>query len=384
MRVLSVLNPSLKDYNISGAALQAINLGNELVKNGIDVDYIASDAICEFIGDKSSIYKVPDIGKRGVIKKALEYAVKIYKSGNYDIMHVNIHQMSVLDAIVNFIPDYINVVYTQHTSTILGRFSLGYRESARILSSSLSRKNCTMVMPSQYMVKVWEEYTGNKISDMDNVQVIYNGTRDYFNGKLKYDREDMYVTCGRIDPNKRIFELAEFCDRKKLPLTVVGSLGMGTLKISDSNMEYYRKFLDIVNNSKYIKHIQYMPNMEVVEIISKARGYITFSKQESFGLTVAEAMSVGTPVFYIEGDSAISEIYDSNETSNVIGDMKRKSLNKKHEMMYLAFQKLGFLDNPSISKINKIRERYESLNLSQSSCALSYIDLFKRKINNFV
>lgn len=381
MKLLFVLNPCLDDYNISGAALQAINLGNSLSSIGFQVDYIANECIRNMIDNKlSNLYTIDNINKRGAIRKTLEYAVEIYNSGSYDIMHINIHQMSVLDAIVDIVPDYVNIVYTQHTSTILGRFSFGYRESARILSKSRTRKKCKIVMPSKYMIKVWEKYTGLSSSEMDNVVCIYNGTNDHMKN-LSYERENFYVTCGRIDPNKRIVELTEFCSRYKIPLIVIGSLGFGTLKVSESAMEYYNKFLEMVDN-KYIKYIKYLSNDKVIDLISRARGYITFSKQESFGLTVAESMSVGTPVFYIENESAISELYDDNETAMIIGDMKRKSKNNKQEMIYTAFKKIGFLDNPSIDKIDSIRERYEKLNLSRESSAKNYKILFEELINS--
>jgi glycosyltransferase involved in cell wall biosynthesis len=384
MKVLSVLNPILDDYAFAGTAVQAISLGKELKRRGIQVDYVANKCIYELISKdeiESKVYVPENIGKRNVIKKTIEYACNIYKSGNYDIMHINIQQMSVLDSIVNLIPEYVNVVYTQHTSTILGRFSLGYRNSANYLSTN--RKNCRIVMVSKYMRdKVWTEYTGIKdINDMKNVRVIYSGVED-----LKFDdyysgRTDTYLSVGRIDPNKRMKELAEFCNEYGIKVKIVGNFAMGTVKPSDDVIKYYEEFKDVCKNSKYVEWIKYLPHDEVISEMRKSKGYFCFSRQESGSLTTIEALSTGTPVFYIEKGSVMEELVDDGYISSLIQDTHRKKWSTKMVIYYEAFKKFENMIENNPNAYISAKKRFELLGLSLENSADNYIKLYNELLS---
>lgn len=308
MKILSVLNPSLNDYKTSGAALLGINIGNYINSSTNNkVDFIASKFIENLLTVDTEVYII-EYNKRSVVSDTIKEAVNIFKSKNYDIMHIHIHQMSVLSAIEQYIPECIPVVYTQHTSTILGRFSLGYRDSAKYLSRD--RKNIAIIMPSYSLKSIWEKYTGLNSDELDNVFVIRNGVIEY--NILNDTKDDSLFACGRIDPNKKILEIVNWCLNYNHKITVVGDIGFGAMKVSDNNIRYYDNFKDLVENNKnIITWIPYASNEDIRKMLSTSFACISFAAKESFALIVAESMSVGTPVFYIE-ENAIDELLDEN------------------------------------------------------------------------
>lgn len=371
MKVLSVLNPSLKDYKISGAALLGIHLGNYMNKNfeNVQVDFIANEEVKNLLDPITRVY-TPEYKSRSVISDTIKYAVEVYKSGGYDTMHIHIHQMSVLSAIQQYIPDYIKVVYTQHTSTILGRFSLGYRDSARYLSTE--RKNIKIIMPSFALKNIWKEYTDLTDSELKNVMVIRNGvvTNEY----APYENTDRLFACGRIDPNKKMLEIAEWCVDYKHPITIVGDFGVGSMKVSDDLKNYYADFMSVcINNKDIINWVRYMSNEDIRNTLLESKACVSFSAKESFALIVAESMSVDTPVFCIEED-AICELLGENYPGIVYRkDLYRKSQKSREKIIEDVYKRF----ENSIGECSQIvRDRFEELGLSIEMCSKFYYEIY--------
>lgn len=384
MKILSILNPSLDDYKISGAALLGINVGEYINHNihGVEVDYVASSAIYSLLdrGDSDSHSPevfIPSFGKKNIVRDTIEYSVKVFLENNYDVMHIHLHQMSVLSAIENIIPKDIPVVYTQHSSTILGRFSLGYRPDAYKLSSDRNRK-IKIVCPSESMKRIWEEYIENS-DNANNVVVIRNGINTISSESVKsLSERNGYISCGRIDPNKGMLEVAKFCVEYGHKITLVGSLGMGSMKIGESQLNYYNEFLDLVDhNSDILEWKEYVPNSVLIKMMSKARGYISMSNKESFGLTVAEAMSVGTPVLYLQ-ENAISEI--TNDSSSVMiprDKLYRKKFSSRLPVFEDCYNLLEDKINSNIVTSESVKAYFNNMQLSIGDCSRNYVELYE-------
>lgn len=385
MKILSVLNPSLDDYKLSGAALLGINLGEYFNHNNddISVDYIASNAIYDLLDNIYTCYHNPKIykmfsTKRNIIKNTIEYAIKIFRDNKYDIIHIHLHQMSVINAIYDIIPNDIPVVYTQHTSTISGRFSLGYRDKAYKLSCSTDR-NIKIICPSYSMYNIWKEYikTEGDIDNIKNVSVIRNGICSYKEPDNSFNIDKpYYISCGRIDPNKGMLEIAKFCELYNHKILLIGDFKMGTMKLGDSQKKYYNEFIEIVNNSTCIKWIPYVTNQQLLYLISNSKGYLCMSKKESFGLTIAESLSVGTPILYIEED-ALKEI--CNDKSSVM--IPSEELYRKQSKSRLAVYEKYFnifcnkIDSNEITR-DIVKQQFHNLELSIRDCANNYSKLY--------
>ena len=381
MKILSVLNPSLDDYKISGAALLGINLGEYINHNedNITVDYVASSAIYPFLYSDAKVFTPKLLSKRSVVRDTVEFATNIFYEFGYDIMHIHLHQMSVLESIRNM-PKDIPVVYTQHSSTILGRFSLGYRPAAHYLSTTTDRK-IKIVCPSITMMQIWYEYNEAHDSDFyNNVCVIKNGINLYSNiypGDVTLKNRDYYVSCGRIDPNKGMLEVAKFCSEYNHNVILIGSLGMGSMKINDVQKKYYEDFTDLVRKSKNIDWYDYLPNRDIRTIMAEARGYISFSNKESFGLTVAEAMSVGTPILYLE-DDAISEITSNSSSERIRRDeLYRKKFNSRLSIFEDHYNNLERRINNEEVTVDTVIDNFNNKELSIMDCSKNYIKLYE-------
>lgn len=377
MKILSVLNPTLDDYKISGAALFGINLGEYLNNNygGVQVDYIASGSIADFVGTEPVLYW-PKVRKSRAVSDTIAYAVNVFRENNYDVMHIHLHQMSVLASICKLIPKDIPVVYTQHSSTILGRFSLGYRDSARELSQCNDRK-IKIVCPSMSMVDIWEEYIED--SNHPNVVMIRNGIKDVHTGLS--NRNDTYISCGRIDPNKGMLEVAKLCVSCNRKVILIGSLGMGSMKISDDAKKYYDDFVYICEKNKdIITWYEYLSNEKIRELMSMSKAYISMSKKESFGLTVAEAMSTGLPVLFYEED-AIAELNDSTTAVMIPkSDLSRKS-EPKRLAIYEKYLKLLEMEiSEGIITSDNVTRRSLLNGTNMRECAANYMKQYTNLI----
>ena len=380
MNILFVLNPSLHDYKYSGAAINAVTLARELSKNEENkIGIICSSSITELDTGNVTLHIIDTDSKRNVISNTIKEALNIYESFNYDVIHIHIHQMSVLKHIYEIIPDYIPVVYTQHSSTILGRFSLGYRPFALELSEDTNR-NIRIICPSNEMFNIWTKYTEvNDCSDLKNVRIIRHGIDTYQEmNNLKDLREcNRFISCGRIDPNKGMLELARFCERYYVPITLIGTLGMGTMKPNINAIKYYEEFVDICNRCPCIEWIEYISNYDLRKLMSMSKGYISFSKKESFGLTVSEALSVGTPIMYIE-DKALSELCNNSNSSIITKEsIYRKSRNSREEIAMEALEKLRYdIVKQNITR-NSVIDTFMKLGLSIKDSANKYLEVYR-------
>lgn len=417
LKVLSVLNPSLDDYKISGAASFGIKLGLEMInsENISKLGFIANiDSFYEYVNsiyDESNKYPVVDntnikvhnisFSKRSVVRDTIKEAVNIFNKNDYDIIHIHIHQMSVLSSIYKYIPDYIPVVYTQHTSTIMGRFSRGYIDDAYNLS--IHSKNVKIVCPSYSMKNIWMDYIFqvDKSRDnydelmelytdrVENVEVIRNGILDNDNIELvdPRDKKGKCISVGRIDPNKGMLEVARFCVDNNHPVVLIGDSGMGSLKMNDSQREYYDNFVNICNeNSNIITWYKYLDNSEVRKKMSESDVYISFSNKESFSLVTAESLSVGTPILYLE-ENAVKEIAGTHESMMI----KKSSISRKRwktkSSIYEEYFQLQQNNIHSIRDVESnyprmVRDRFLRLGLGIDRCSENYLQLYTEVIGN--
>lgn len=382
MKILSVLNPVLDDYNISGAARLSINLANHIDTTDSVVDFVANPCIIDMIPEKSKVYTPEIKSKSRYMKDIISYVVDIFQNMKYDILHIHIHQMSVLSHINESIPKNIPVVYTQHSSTILGRFSLGYRDSARELSTCKDR-NIALVMPSNAMKDIWTEYIGTDY--IPNVHTIMNAISDSPSCITYRDISKCrrYFSCGRIDPNKGMLEVAQLCIKTRTPIIIVGDYGVGTLKANSLQENYYRNFIETVSNNRdIITWVKSLPNESIRRIMAKSRGYISLSNKESFGLTVAESLSVGTPIIYLE-DKALNEVIDSASNHNPCSvstmisrdSIYRRGVTTRFEIYAGAINKNEEMIRNGYSRDNIISS-FKNSPMTIANCSDNYMNLY--------
>lgn len=378
MKVLNVLHPLLEDYQIAGSAILGVSLGETLYKNyGVEVDYVASEKLYSML-DKdrwSHVYVPENIRKSRCSQDTMKYVIDLFDKGNYDIIHNNIAQMSIVSALDTLAGDR-PVVHTQHTSSILGRFSLNYRPSAKNLSK---KKTVRVVCPSERMKKLWFDYIEDT-SDTSSVVVIKNGITMYPDLKrttLSKD-SDTYISVGRIEPPKHLLDLVKFCDLYNHKIILVCGESVGTMKVTDGLQGYIDEFKEVCNRrSDIITLYGKLPNHEVRRLMYDCKGYFTLSDDESFGLAAAEATLSGLPLLFREEDA--TKEFASDKTSVMIPskDLYRKSERGRYEVFEKYVQEFEESVNNGTITNDKVFDYSKTLGLTIDDCADNYMKLYR-------
>lgn len=94
-------------------------------------------------------------------------------------------------------------------------------------------------------------------------------------------RENFYITISRLVPHKRIDVIVEAFSMLKLPLIVIGD-GPELTRLKASA-------------AATICFMGYQPDAKVIELLSKARGFVS-AAEEDFGIAMVEAQAAGCPV----------------------------------------------------------------------------------------
>ena len=122
--------------------------------------------------------------------------------------------------------------------------------------------------------------------------VVYNGV-DMARIQFNDAPEDYLVLVARMVPNKGIAEAIEIARRAGERLVLVGPV---THYIPWSRAYYEERVRPHVDDDRVV-HWPELPNAEVLELVSKAKGFLfPLQWEEPFGLAVVEAMACGTPV----------------------------------------------------------------------------------------
>lgn len=118
-----------------------------------------------------------------------------------------------------------------------------------------------------------------------NAKIITTGyiwSRDYVKSvyDVKNDKEDYIIFPHRLSKEKGIDEFIEYANKNKDKKFVVTSSGN-------------KKDIELPNNVKYLYNLT---KKEYYEILSKAKYYLSFAYQETFGYTLQEAIHFGCQV----------------------------------------------------------------------------------------
>lgn len=372
MKILYVLNPALEDYRISGAAMLPINLSKTLVKCHPDVEigFVGSYLLYELLEDSNFKIYTPEVRKSRSILDTIEYVRNLYISEGYDIIHIHIAQMSVFSAINKLLSD-LPVVYTQHNAGISGRFSLPYREPARLLSCSESAR---VILPSESMMKIWEDYI--ETTSHPSTQVIKNGIPSYpelRDESLPLNECSNYISVGRLEPSKGMAEIAELCVKYRHPITLVAGYSVGTVKLSEDMKAYIDRFDKVCkDNPDIITRYEYLPNYELRRLMVKSRGYLSLSTLESYGLAAAESIMSGLPVIFYEEEATKEFSLNGNSIMIPRKETYRKTYLTKLEIYEKYLQEYeNCISSGNITR-EKVYETSKDLKLSIEDCADSY------------
>ncbi len=146
---------------------------------------------------------------------------------------------------------------------------------------------------SEYIAKWHTSKFGLKIN-----QIIYPGVDvDYFSKSFKTDKQNYYVTVGRLVEYKRFDLLVDAFNILGYELIIVGD---GPIRSKLESMA-----------SNNIKFIGYKDRESIANIVSNAKAFV-FASQEAFGIVNVEAQASGTPIIVYSGGGSREVVNDEN------------------------------------------------------------------------
>ena len=227
---------------------------------------------------------------------------------NFDIIHAH-YWLSGL--VAKQISEEKNIPYI-FTSHSLGVFLEGYNKE---------RVDCEkMVMTSSNFVTASSHYEHVMISenykiDENKIKKITPGLdRKIFTPDLNLPRENIFLSIGRIQEQKRQLETIKFLNnfRKIDSNFLCYFIGGPSGKSGD---DYLVELEESVKEFNLESHVEFLGNLsqtKIKDIMNKSKLLIHTSQYETFGLVAIEANSMGVPILSINTGSLI-EIIENNK-----------------------------------------------------------------------
>ena len=227
---------------------------------------------------------------------------------NFDIIHAH-YWLSGL--IAKQISEEKNIPYV-FSSHSLGVFLEGYNKE---------RVDCEkMVMTSSNFVTASSHYEHVMISenykiDENKIKKITPGLdRKIFTPDLNIPRENIFLSIGRIQEQKRQLETIKFLNnfRKIDNNFLCYFIGGPSGKSGDDYLAELKESVKEFNLESHVEFLGNLPQTKIKDFMNKSKLLIHTSQYETFGLVAIEANSMGVPILSINTGSLI-EIIENNK-----------------------------------------------------------------------
>ena len=240
-----------------------------------------------------------------------EFKIKLeenFELENFDIIHAH-YWLSGL--IAKQISEEKNIPYV-FSSHSLGVFLEGYNKE---------RVDCEkMVMTSSNFVTASSHYEHVMISenykiDENKIKKITPGLdRKIFTPDLNLARENIFLSIGRIQEQKRQLETIKFLNnfRKIDSNFLCYFIGGPSGKSGDDYLAELKESVKEFNLESHVEFLGNLPQTKIKDFMNKSKLLIHTSQYETFGLVAIEANSMGVPILSINTGSLI-EIIENNK-----------------------------------------------------------------------
>ena len=240
-----------------------------------------------------------------------EFKIKLeenFELENFDIIHAH-YWLSGL--VAKQISEEKNIPYV-FSSHSLGVFLEGYNKE---------RVDCEkMVMTSSNFVTASSHYEHVMISenykiDENKIKKITPGLdRKIFTPDLNLPRENIFLSIGRIQEQKRQLETIKFLNnfRKIDSNFLCYFIGGPSGKSGDDYLAELEESVKDFNLESHVEFLGNLPQTKIKDFMNKSKLLIHTSQYETFGLVAIEANSMGVPILSINTGSLI-EIIENNK-----------------------------------------------------------------------
>ena len=254
-----------------------------------------------------------------------EFKIKLeenFELENFDIIHAH-YWLSGL--VAKQISEEKNIPYI-FTSHSLGIFLEGYNKE---------RVDCEkMVMTSSNFVTASSHYEHVMISenykiDENKIKKITPGLdRKIFTPDLNLPRENIFLSIGRIQEQKRQLETIKFLNnfRKIDSNFLCYFIGGPSGKSGDDYLAELEESVKEFNLESHVEFLGNLPQTKIKDFMNKSKLLIHTSQYETFGLVAIEANSMGVPILSINTGSLI-EIIENNKNGYFAEDFMDNHVN---------------------------------------------------------
>jgi len=240
-----------------------------------------------------------------------EFKIKLeenFELEKFDIIHAH-YWLSGL--VAKQISEEKNIPYV-FSSHSLGVFLDGYNKE---------RVDCEkIVMTSSNFVTASSHYEHVMISenykiDENKIKKITPGLdRKIFTPDLNLPRENIFLSIGRIQEQKRQLETIKFLNnfRKIDSNFLCYFIGGPSGKSGDDYLAELEESVKEFNLESHVEFLGNLPQTKIKDFMNKSKLLIHTSQYETFGLVAIEANSMGVPILSINTGSLI-EIIENNK-----------------------------------------------------------------------
>ncbi|MBY0245768.1 MAG: glycosyltransferase [Sphingobacteriaceae bacterium] len=304
-----------------GVEKSFINLANNFVVNGYEVDFIVSRKIGEFQNDLNSRVQIIDLDVRRL--RYTFYKIYLYiKKTDSKTLITGSNYCNFLAILANLAAfRRINLIITQHNYQDIESKNLGFRGSiAPFLIKYLYRYANTIVAVSQGV----KTYLVDEMKiKQDKIKVIYNPVitekfyKDIdsykFTDVLSSEISDYIVFLGRLEKVKNCEAtlsafslLREEKKARNLSLVIIGD---------GADRLYLEKFTKNNNLSNRVYFLGSLTNP--LPILKNAKLLINTSLSESFGIVFIEALALNVPIVATKTKGAV-ELLDGSKCVRLV------------------------------------------------------------------
>ena len=278
-------------------------------------------------------------------KNKLEESVDLK---SFDVIHAH-YWLSGL--VAKEISKELNIpfIFTSHS---LGVFLDGYNKE---------RVDCEkIVMTSSNLVTASSVFETMLIADSykvdeNKIKKITPGVdREIFSPDLSIKKENIFLSIGRIQEQKRQLQTLEFLNNFKKTENDFKCIFIGGPSGKHGN-EYLKELKETVENFNLDTHVEFMNNLpqtKIVDLLNKAKLLIHTSQFETFGLVAIEANAMGVPVL-TNNNGSLMEIIENNKNGYLSENLVNRDVNNFLHNLLNENQKFEEISLSCIEKSKK-------------------------------
>ena len=291
---------------------------------------------------------------------------RAFELQNYDIIHAH-YWLSGL--IAKQISEELNIPYV-FTAHSLGVFLDGYNKE---------RVDCgKMVMESSNIITASSKYESNLITnsyDIDEksiMQIPPGIDKEIFTYDSNLERENILLSVGRIQEQKRQMEVLKFIDnfRKIDTNFLCYFVGGPSGKSGDDYLIELKNTVKELNLDSNVEFLGNLTQTEIKILLNRSKLLIHTSQYETFGLVAIEANAMGVPVLTTNRGS-LMEIIEHNNNGYISENLIDGRVNNFVKNLLTDDKKFKGMSKYCLEKSKK----YDWVNTSEQ-----LVDMYERLI----